>query len=136
MTFVLSVVFQATTEMYSTPNGAQGPTEEGEASGGESGDDQGEWESDGEGEGGDDVDSSEEEEEEVEPPRPEGRSKLTHDPARERGSATAPVRQSSKCPRTSSPTPIGKAPKHPRAAPSKPPKALPKMKMAVPTISG
>ena len=65
--------------MYLTPNGAQGPTEEGEASGGESGDDQGEWESGGEGEGGDDVDSSEEEEEEVEPPRPEGRSKLTHD---------------------------------------------------------
>ena len=136
MTFVLSVVFQATTEMYSTPNGAQGPTEEGEASGGESGDDQGEWESDGEGEGGDDVDSSEEEEEEVEPPRPEGRSKLTHDPVWERGSATAPVGQSSKRPRTSSPTPTGKAPKHPRAAPSKPPKALPKMKMAVPTISG
>ena len=48
MTFVLSVVFQATTEMYSTPNGAHGSTEEGEASGGESGDDQGEWESDGE----------------------------------------------------------------------------------------
>ena len=122
--------------MYSTPNGAQGPTEEAEASGGESWDDQGEWESDGEGEGGDDVDSSEEEEEEVEPPRPEGRSKLTHDPARERGRATAPVGQSSKRPRTSSPTLTGKAPKHPRAAPSKPPKALPKMKMDVPTISG
>ena len=58
--------------MYSTPNGAQGPTEEGEASRGESGDDQGEWESDGEGEGGDDVDSSEEEEEEVEPPARRG----------------------------------------------------------------
>ena len=122
--------------MYSTPNGAQGPTEEGEASGGESGDDQGEWESDGEGEGGDDVDSSEEEEEEVEPPRPEGRSKLTHDPAQERGRATAPVGQSSKRPRTSSPMLTGKAPKHPRAAPSKPPKALPKMKLVVPTISG
>ena len=98
MTFVSPVVFQATTEMYSTPNGAQGPTEEGEASGGESEDDQGEWESDGEGEGGDDVDSGEEEEEEVEPPCPEGRSKLTHDPARERGSATAPAGQSSKRP--------------------------------------
>ena len=56
--------------MYSTPNGAQGPTVEGEVSGGESGDDQGEWESDGEGEGGDDVDSSEEEEEEFDPPPP------------------------------------------------------------------
>ena len=86
--------------MYSTPNGAQGPTEEGEASGGESGDDQGGWESDGEGEGGNNVDSSEEEEEEVEPPHPEGRSKLTHDPARERGKATASVGQSSKRPRT------------------------------------
>ncbi|XBH90592.1 hypothetical protein VPH35_082208 [Triticum aestivum] len=129
-------VDQATTEMYSTPNGAQEPTEEGEASGGESGDDQGEWESDGEGEGDDNVDSSEEEEEEVEPPCPEGRSKLAHDPGRERGKATAPVGQSSKRPRASSPTPIGKAPKHPRATPSKPPKALPKMKMDVPTISG
>ena len=48
--------------MYSTPNEAQGQAEEGEASGGESGDEQGEWESDGEGEGDDDVDSSEEEE--------------------------------------------------------------------------
>ena len=54
------------------PNGAQGPTEEGEASRGESGDDQGEWESDGEGEGGDDIDSSEEEEEEFEPPARRG----------------------------------------------------------------
>ena len=99
--------------MYSTPNGTQGPTEEGEASGGESGDDQGEWESDGEGDGCDYVDSSEEEEEEVEPPRPEGRSKLTHDPARERGKATVPVGQSSKRPRTSSPAPTEKAPKHP-----------------------
>jgi len=44
LTFVMSDVFQAITEMYSTPNGAQGPTEEGEASGGESGDDQREWE--------------------------------------------------------------------------------------------
>ena len=43
LTFALSVVFQATTEMYSTPNGAQGSTEEGEGSGGESGDDQVEW---------------------------------------------------------------------------------------------
>src|SRR4051812_22541176 len=82
--------------MYSTPNGAQEQAEEGEASGGESGDEQGEWESDGEGEGDDDVDSSEEEEEEVEPPRSERRSKLTHDPARERGKAAAPVGQSSK----------------------------------------
>ena len=90
LTFVLSVVLQATTEMYSTPNGAQGSTEEGEGSGGESGDDQVEWESDGEGEEGDDIFSSEEEEE-AEPSRPEGRSKLAHDPAQERGKATAPV---------------------------------------------
>uniref|UniRef100_A0A8R7QS49 Uncharacterized protein n=1 Tax=Triticum urartu TaxID=4572 RepID=A0A8R7QS49_TRIUA len=130
-------VDQATTEMYSTPNGAQGQAEEGEASGGESGDEQGEWESDGEGEGDDDVDSSEEEEEEeAEPPHSERRSKLTHDPARERGKATTPVGQSSKCPRTSFPVPTEKAPKHPRAAPSKPPKALPKMRMTIPTISG
>uniref|UniRef100_A0A8R7VKN4 Uncharacterized protein n=1 Tax=Triticum urartu TaxID=4572 RepID=A0A8R7VKN4_TRIUA len=130
-------VDQATTEMYSTPNGAQGQAEEGEASGGESGDELGEWESDGEGEGDDSVDSSEEEEEEeAGPPRSERRPKLTHDPAWERGKATAPVGQSSKRPRTSSPAPTEKAPEHPRAAPSKPPKALPKMRMTVPTISG
>ena len=40
--------------MYSTPNGAQEQAEEGEASGGESGDEREEWESDGEGEGDDD----------------------------------------------------------------------------------
>ena len=122
--------------MYSTPNGAQEQAEEGEASGGESGDEGEEWESDGEGEGDDDDDSSEEEEEEVEPPRSERRSKLTHDHARERGKATVPVGQSSKRPRNSSPALTAKAPKHPRATLSKPPKALPKMKMAVPTISG
>ena len=82
--------------MYSRPNGAQEQAEEGEASGGESGDEGEEWESDGEGEGDDDDDSSEEEEEEVEPPCSERRSKLTHDPAWERGKATAPVGQSSK----------------------------------------
>ena len=122
--------------MYSTPNGAQEQAEEGEASGGESGDEGEEWESDGEGEGDDDDDSSEEEEEEVEPPCSERRSKLTHDPARERGKATVTVGQSSKRPRTSSPALTEKAPKHPRVTPSKPPKALPKMKMTVPTISG
>src|SRR4051812_16342443 len=119
--------------MYSMPNGAQEQAEEGEASGGVSGE---EWQSNGEGEGDDDDDSSEEEEEEIEPPRSERRSKLTHDPSRERGKATVPVGQSSKRPRTSSPAPTEKAPKHPRATPSKPPKALPKMKMTSPTISG
>ena len=122
--------------MYSTPNGAQEQAEEGEVSRGESGDEGEEWESDGEGEGDDNNDSSEEEEEEVEPPRSEWRSKLTHDPARERGKATVLVGQSSKRPRTSPPAPTEKAPKHPRTTPSKPPKALPKMKMTVPTISG
>lgn len=122
--------------MYSTPNGAQGSTEEGEGSGGESGDDQGEWESDGEGEGGDDVFSSEEEEEETEPPRPERRSKLAHDPAQGRGQATASVGPSSKRLRTSSPTLTGKVPKQPRTTLSKPSKTLPKMKITVPVISG
>ena len=109
---------------------------EGEASGGESGDEPEEWESDGEGEGDDNVDSTEEEEEEVDPPRTEKRSKLTHDPARERGKATAPVGQSSKHPRASSLVPTEKAPKHPHATLSKLPKALPRMKMTIPTISG
>ena len=103
-----------------------------EASRGESGE---EWQFDGEGEEDDDG-SSGEEEEEVDPPRTERRSKLTHDPASERGKATAPVGQSSKRPRTASPAPTEKAPKHPRAASSKPPKALPKMRMTIPTISG
>ena len=122
--------------MYSTPNGAQEQAEEGDASGGKSGDEGEEWESDGKGEGDDDDDSSEEEEEEVEPPRSERRSKLTHDPTRECGKATVPVGKSSKRPRTSSPVPIEKAPKHLRATPSKAPKALPKMKVTIPTISG
>ena len=73
---------------------------------------------------------------EVDPPRTERRSKLAHDPARERGKAVAPVVPSTKRPRTASPAPTEKAPKHPRAESSKPPKALPKMKMAIPTISG
>ena len=94
--------------MYSTPNGAQEQAEEGEASGGETE----EWQSDGDEEEDDDG-SSEEEEEEVDPPRTERRSKLTHDPVRERGKVTAPVGQSSKRPRTASPAPTEKALKHP-----------------------
>ena len=73
---------------------------------------------------------------EVDPPRTERRSKLAHDPARERGKAVAPVVPSKKCPQTASPAPTEKALKHPRAESSKPLKALPKMKMAIPTISG
>ena len=78
----------------------------------------------------------EEEEEEVEPPRTERRSKLTHDPAVERGKAAVPVGQSTKRPRTTSPAPTEKASKQPRAASSKLTKALPKMRMVIPTISG
>ena len=91
--------------MYSMPNGAQEQTEEEEASGGES---EEEWQSDGGGEEDDDG-SSEEEEEEVDPPCTERQSKLTHDPASERGKATAPVGQSSKRPRTASPASTEKA---------------------------
>ena len=93
------------------PNGVQEQDEEGEASGGES---EEEWQSDGEGEEDDDS-SSKEEEREVDPSRMERRSKLTHDPARERGKAVAPVVQSTKRPRTASPAPTEKAPKHPQA---------------------
>ena len=118
--------------MYSMPNGAQEQADEGEASGGES--EEGEWKSDDEGEEDEDGSSEEEEEMEVDPPRTERRSKLTHDPASERGKAIAPVGQSSKRPRAASPAPAEKAPKQPK--PSKPPKALPKMRMAIPTISG
>ena len=57
LTFVLFVVFQATTELYSMPNRAQAQTEEEEGSRGES---QEEWESDGE-EGEEDAGSDEEE---------------------------------------------------------------------------
>ena len=109
--------------MYSTPNGAQEQAEEGEASGGESGE---EWQSDGDGEVDDDG-SSEEEEEEVDPPRTERRSKLAHDPAREHGKAAVPIVPSTKRSRAASPASTEKAPKHPQAESSKPPKALPKM---------
>ena len=89
------------------PNGTQEQAEEKEASGGES---EEEWQSDGEGEEDDDG-SSGEEEEEVDPPRTKRRSKLTHDPASERGKAIAPVGQSSKRPQAASPVPTEKAPK-------------------------
>ena len=95
------------------PNGAQEQTEEEEGSGGES---QEEWESDGD-EGDEDAGSEEEEQEAFEPPRTERRSKLTHDPAVERGKGVVPAGQSSKRPRTTSPVPIEKASKQPRAAP-------------------
>ena len=130
LTFVLLVVFQETTELYSMPNGAQAQAEEEEGSGGES---QEEWESDGD-EGDEDAGSDEEEEEEgeeeVAPPRSERRSKLVHDPAVEHGKGAAPVVQLTKRPRTTSPAPTEKAPKQSRT------KALPKMKMVIPTISG
>ena len=99
------------------PNGAQTPTEEGEASGGESQDEE-EWDSDvaedddddddddGDEDDGDEDDAEdEEEEEEVVPPRSERRSKLVHDPATERGKGVATVTQSTKRPRTTSPAP-------------------------------
>ena len=125
------------------PNGAQTPTEEGEASGGESQDEE-EWDSDvEEDDDGDDDDDGdeddvedEEEEEEVVPPRSERRSKLVHDPSTERGKGVATVAQSTKRPWTTSPVPTEKAPKQPRAASSKPIKLLPKMKVSIPTISG
>ena len=117
------------------PNGAQTPTEEGEASGGESQDVE-EWDSDaaGDDDGDDDDAEDEEEEEEVVPPRSERRSKLVHDPSTERGKGVAT--QSTKRPRTTSPAPTEKAPKQPRGAPPKPTKLLPKMKVSIPTISG
>ena len=137
-------VYQVLTELYSMPNGAQAPTEEGEASGGESQEE--EWDSDAAEDDDDDDDTDddnddvdedeEEEEEEVAPPRSERRSKLVHDPATERGKGVATVTQSTKRPRTTSPAPTEKASKQPRAAPSKPTKHLPKMKVSIPTISG
>ena len=131
------VVPQTLTELYSTPNGAQAPTEEGEASGGESQEE--EWDSDAaeadDDDDDDDDDEEEEEEEEVAPPRSERWSKLVHDPATERGKGVATVTQSTKRPRTTSPAPTEKASKQPRAAPSKPTKHLPKMKVSIPTIS-
>ena len=98
------------------PNGAQTPTEEGEASGSESQGEE-EWDSDVAGDDDDDDDDDgddddaedEEEEEEVVPPRSERRSKLVHDPSTERGKGVAT--QSTKRPRTTSPAPTEKAPK-------------------------
>ncbi|XP_044321606.1 ran GTPase-activating protein 1 [Triticum aestivum] len=126
---------KVTTDMYSMPNGAQEQIKE-EGSGGES---QEEWQSDSEEDEEDDSsgeEEEEEEEEEVDPPCTERRSKLTHDPAVERGEATVPIGQSTKHPRTTSPAPTEKVSKQPRATSSKPTKALPKMKMVIPTISG
>ena len=125
------------------PNGAQTPTEEGEASGVESQDEE-EWDSDVAGDNDDDDDDDgddddaedEEEEEEVVPPRSERRSKLVHDPSTERGKGVATATQSTKRPRTTSPVPTEKVPKQPRAASSKPIKLIPKMKVSIPTISG
>ncbi len=90
------------------PNGAQTPTEEGEASGGESQDEE-EWDSDVAGDDDDDDDDDgddddaedEEEEEEVVPLRSDRRSKLVHDPSTGRGKGVAT--QSTKRPRTTSP---------------------------------
>ena len=129
-------VYQALTELYSMPNGAQAPTEEGEASGGES---QEEWDSDAaedDDDDDDDEEDEEEEEEEVAPPRSERRSKLAHDPATERGKGVATIAQWTKRPRTTSPAPTEKAPKQSRVVPLKPAKVLPKMNMVIPTISG
>ena len=120
--------------MYSMPNGVQEQAEEGEVSGGESEEEK--WKSDDEGEEDEDGSSEEEEEMEVDPPHTARRSKIAHDPARERGKVVTPVVSSIMRPRTASPAPTEKAPKHLRAESSKPPKALPKMKMAIPTISG
>ena len=118
------------------PNGAQAPTEEGEASGGES---QDEWDSDAAEDDDDDDDDDEdeeEEEEEVAPPRLERRSKLVHDPSTGRGKGVATASQSTKRPQTASPVPSEKAPKQSKVAPSKPAKLLLKMKVSIPTISG
>ena len=99
------------------PNGAQAPTEEGEASGGESQEEE-EWDSDvaeddddDDDDDGDedDVEDEEEEEEEVVPSRSERRSKLVHDPSTERGKGVATVAQSTKRPQTTSPVPTEKA---------------------------
>nr|XP_020153410.1 nucleolar and coiled-body phosphoprotein 1-like [Aegilops tauschii subsp. strangulata] len=114
--------------MYSMPNGEQ--EQEGEVSGGESGD----WQSDG-GEDKESEDSSNGEEVES-PPCSERRSKQRQDPVSVRGKATAPTGQTSKRTQTSSHVPTEKAPKQPKVAPSKPRKALPKIKVAVPIASG
>jgi hypothetical protein len=113
--------------MYSMPNGEQ--IQEGEESGGDSGDWNSDDESDEEREdssSGEEVDS---------PPRVEKRSKQKHDPASIRGKVAAPTGQTSKRTRTSSPVPTEKAPKQLKTAPSKPRKALPKIKVDVPVAS-
>ena len=87
------------------PNGEQEQEQEGEASGGDSGD----WHSDG---GGDEESEDSSSGEEVgSPPCSERRSKQRQDPASVRGKATAPTGQTSKRTRTSSPVPTEKAPK-------------------------
>ena len=112
------------------PNGEQEQEQEGEASGGDSGD----WHSDG---GGDEESEDSSSGEEVDsPPRSERRSKQRQDPTSVRGKAVAQSAHTSKRPRTSSPIPTEKAPKQLKVAPSKPRKALPKIKVDVPVASG
>ena len=116
--------------MYSMPNREQeqGQEQEGEVSGGDSGD----WQSDG---GKTRRVTTEAVVRKSTPPRVKRRSKHTHDPASIRGKATAPTGQTSKHTRTSSPVPTEKAPKQPKVVPSKPWKALPKIKVDVPVAS-
>ena len=91
---MLSFALQVYINTYSMPNGEQ--DQEGEASGGESGD----WRSDDEDE--EESEDSSDGEEVDSPPRTERRSKQTHDPASICGKAVA---QTSKHTRTSSPVP-------------------------------
>ena len=111
------------------PNGEQEQDPEGEASGGESG----EWHSGGEGD--EESNDTSDEEVVVSRPRRERLSKLTHDPASAHDKATAPTRQSSKRPRTSSPAPTEKAPKQSKVVPQKTRKALPRIKIDIPVAS-
>ncbi|XBH63269.1 hypothetical protein VPH35_117289 [Triticum aestivum] len=117
------------TEMYSMPNGEQEQEQEGEASGGDSGD----WHSDG---GGDEESEDSSSGEEVgSPPCSERRSKQRQDPASVRGKAIVQSAHVSKRPWTS-PILTENAPKQLKVAPSKPRKAFPKTKVDVPIASG
>ena len=109
------------------PNGEQ--EQEGEASGGDSGD----WHSDG---GGDKESEDSRSGEEVDsPPRTERRSKQRQDPASIRGKTTPPTGQPLKRTRTTSPVPTENAPKQQKVTEPKPRKALPKIKIDVPVAS-
>ena len=80
-------------------------------------------------------DSGSEEVEEVSPPRAEGRFKMQHDLALDRGQAGGSTTRRSKRSQTSTPEPTEKVVMQPKVTTSKPRKALPRIITIMPIVS-